>query len=102
MRTPYGFCANELVMPLDCEGEEARANTRVNQYGQVWNHATYTAIIELHRIGATSLAKKVFEDTAINETFSEWRNPETGENGGAKNQMWNAALLLKAAKELDH
>jgi GH15 family glucan-1,4-alpha-glucosidase len=49
-------------------------------------------------MGRRRLAEEGFKKYTALDGFYEWYDPSTGKGYGAKDQLWSAALYLRAAK----
>lgn len=97
MFTIFGLRANDLVTPDNLRGGERVSVKRVNQNGKIWPFVEGYAALALKKMGKDDLARRILENWS---GFGEWYDPFTGKRGGARLQMWSAALYIRACQEL--
>lgn len=98
--TPCGVSVRCRHNPLNLT--EGIVIDRTN--GQVvWPFVVGFAAIALHRLGtpeARKLARAQLDKLLGLQGFYEWYDPANGQGYGAENQLWSAALTLRACEEI--
>ena len=99
MRTPYGFKANDMTLPKELS--DYQEHERTNQFSVVWPFIHGYAILALIYMKQFDMAEEQMALWDQLDNFYEWYNPIDGSGHGEKNQMWSAALYLRAANKLE-
>ncbi|HEU0051347.1 MAG TPA: hypothetical protein VFQ60_04830 [Patescibacteria group bacterium] len=96
--TPMGYLSNDCrPNPVTPEEKVLLESDRMKQSFVVWPFIHGYAIIALLKMGERGLAEKAFQKYTDHDGFYEWYDPETGKGYGAAEQLWSAALYLRAA-----
>jgi hypothetical protein len=67
----------------------------------VWPFVVGFSVIALAMMGERDMAEDQFRKLSALEGFREWYDPATGKGYGAQEQLWSAALYLRAARALN-
>src|SRR3989344_105288 len=93
--TKFGIRANNNIP--DKTVAENGLHLDTNQYAVIWPFIVGYAILALLEMGEQYLAESQFEKWQNLFGFCEWYDPNNGVGLGGKEQMWSAALYLRAA-----
>jgi hypothetical protein len=97
LNTPFGYMTNDCP-PNPTTEEERELLSTMPQSMVVWPFIHGFAILALLKMGRRRLAEEGFKKYTALDGFYEWYDPSTGKGYGAKDQLWSAALYLRAAK----
>ncbi|MFA5358245.1 MAG: hypothetical protein WC310_00285 [Patescibacteria group bacterium] len=79
--------------------EEAKVINRTNGV-VIWPFVLGFTVLALIKMGEKKLAKAQFDKLVALDGFREWYDPATGKGYGAKEQLWSAALYLRALRAI--
>lgn len=101
LSTACGFMLNSVTLPPKNTVEKAVMD-RVNQFGVVWPFIHGFMIMAMIKAGFPDRARKEFDKWTALPGFFEWYDPRTGNGHGSVDQLWSAALYLRAARALGY
>lgn len=96
LASPYGYRLNTVTLPPRTK-EEAASMKSCNQFGVVWPFIHGYMILAADHAGRRDLVRREIDKWLRLPGFYEWYDPQTGEGHGSSDQMWSAAMFLKAA-----
>lgn len=103
LHTPNGYLSNDCrPNPVTPEERKLLRLKRMKQSFVIWPFIHGYAILALLKIGEKKLAEQAFDEYTQLLGFWEYYDPKTGRGYGASEQLWSAALYLRAAAALGH
>ncbi len=103
LHTPRGYMSNDCrPNPVTPEERKLLRLKRMKQSFVIWPFIHGYAILALAKMGEMALAQKAFEEYTQLDGFWEYYDPKTGKGYGAREQLWSAALYIRAAAALGH
>lgn len=97
--TPFGYKLNKVTLPPKSK-EETAVMLRTNQFGVIWPFIHGFMILAALKGARTDIAKRQFQKWSKLDGFYEFYDPTTGKGHGSADQVWSAALYLRAARAL--
>lgn len=97
--TPYGYKLNKVTLPPKSK-EEIAVMLRTNQFGVIWPFIHGFMILAALKSGRVEIARRQFQKWTELDGFYEFYDPTTGKGHGSSDQVWSAALYLRAAQAL--
>ena len=97
--TPYGYKLNKVTLPPKSKAETA-VMLRTNQFGVIWPFIHGFMILAALKGGRADIAERQFQKWTELGGFYEFYDPTTGNGHGSTDQVWSAALYLRAARAL--
>ncbi len=103
LHTPRGYLANDCrPNPRTPAERKLLRLKRMKQSFVIWPFIHGYVILALLKMGKGELAERAFREYTALSGFWEYYDPKTGKGYGAKEQLWSAALYLRAAVALGH
>lgn len=103
LHASHGYLSNDCrPNPVTPEERKLLRLKRMKQSFVIWPFIHGYAILALLKMGENVLADKALQEFTQLNGFWEYYDPKTGRGYGAKEQLWSAALFIRAAAALGH